>query len=351
MRFTATGRFGWWIDDLSNPDRAVRNPPNRRKKGNKQVQHHFNRSGILLVGLRRTLLIMALCSNLLTSGLGDERHSVRPGETSNDPSAQPEAFTYRQIGDKALKAYVFFPTSAGRSRPAILVFHGGAWTLGEASWMFWRAKQFAEKGMVAMCIEYRLAEPGRKPPGLTPADAVEDACAAFTWVRRQAGRFKIDPRRVAGCGWSAGGHLVAAAALLPSVHGKKIDRNSRPNALLLYSPALNMAHDDYFVSLMAGKDDPARYSPSEFISHTLPPTLIIQGEEDTIVLARDARAFRDAAVKAGARCELHVYPKVGHLLTRNLKVQYQDFDSDPADAADAHQREDDFLASLGYIHN
>ncbi len=76
---------------------------------------------------------------------------------------------------------------------------------------------------------------------------------------------------------------------------------------------------------MTGKGDPSSYSPSEFINRTLPPTLIIQGEEDTIVLTRDAIAFRDAAQKAGANCTLHVYPRVGHLLTRNLQVQYKDF--------------------------
>ena len=73
------------------------------------------------------------------------------------------------------------------------------------------------------------------------------------------------------------------------------------------------------------------------------------GEEDTIVLARDAQAFCAAADKVGARCELHVYPGVGHLLTRNLKVQYKDFDSGPTDSAEAHQREDSFLVSLGYM--
>jgi dipeptidyl aminopeptidase/acylaminoacyl peptidase len=110
-----------------------------------------------------------------------------------------------------------------------------------------------------------------------------------------------------------------------------------------------MAKDDYFMQLMAGKGDPASYSPSEFISRALPPILIIQGEEDTIVLARDARAFCAAADKMGARCELHVYSGVGHLLTRNLKIQYKDFDGDPTDAAEAHQLEDDFLVSLGYM--
>ena len=258
--------------------------------------------------------------------------------------AEPEPFAYRQIGARSLKAYVFLPKTAGKARPAILLFHGGAWKLGEAAWTFGRAKEFAEKGLVAISVEYRLSK-----AGVSPIDAVEDTCAAFTWARQQAGKLGIDPRRVAGYGMSAGGHLVAAAATLPSLNGKKIAGNSRPNALLLFSPALNMAHDNYFISLMAGKGDPSSYSPSESISRILPPTLIIQGEEDTIVLARDARAFRDAAEKAGARCELYVYPGVGHLLTRNLKVQYKDFDGDPADEADAHLREDDFLVSLGYM--
>ena len=44
-----------------------------------------------------------------------------------------------------------------------------------------------------------------------------------------------------------------------------------------------------------------------------------------------------------------VYPGVGQLLTRNLKVQYKDLDSDPVAQADAHEREDDFLMLIGYI--
>lgn len=256
----------------------------------------------------------------------------------------PEQFTYRQIGTRALKAYVFLPERTRKIRPAILLFHGGAWRLGEASWTFDRASEFASKGMVAISIEYRLSK-----GGLSPIDAVEDTCAAFMWVRKQAGKFGIDPGRVAGYGVSAGGHLVAAAATLPAVKGKKIDRCVRPNALLLFSPALNMAHDDYFKSLMKGKGNPVQYSPAEFISRSLPPTLIIQGEKDTIVRTPDAIAFRDEARKVRAQCVLHVYPRVGHLLTRNLQVQYRDFDPDPATVADAYQKENDFLLSLGYI--
>jgi len=263
------------------------------------------------------------------------------GQASN---AVSDTLTYRVVGKDSLKAYVFRPLAKSKTHPAILLFHGGAWRLGEAAWTFQRAREFAEKGMVAISIEYRLAN-----NGLSPVDGIEDACAAFAWARNHARELGIDNRRVAGYGISAGGHLVASAATLPAVNGSKIQKDSRPNAALLYSPALNLAHDKYFISIMKGKGDPASYSPAGYIRNNMPPTLIIQGEQDSIVFTSDARAFRDAAIRTGATCQLLVYPGVGHLLTRNLKIQYKDFDSDPADAADAHQREDQFLESLGYI--
>jgi acetyl esterase len=288
----------------------------------------------------RLCLALLPCLLLLSS-----TQNVR-GQAS---ATEPQTFTYRTVGTHELKAYVFLPPSgtkpAGKARPAILLFHGGAWQLGDATWMFGRAKEFAANGIVAIAIDYRLAN-----DGLTPIESVEDATQAFTWTRSQANKFGIDPQRVAGYGVSAGGHLVAAAATLPAVNGKQLTSTSRPNAMLLYSPALDMAKDPYFTRIMLGKADPALYSPSEFITRTLPPTLIIQGEKDTIVFADAATAFCKKAEAAGARCELHLYPGVGHLLTRNLKVQYKDFDSDPTDAADAHRREDDFLISLGYMH-
>lgn len=259
-------------------------------------------------------------------------------------NATPQMYVYRQAGPDTLKAYVFKPLASAKPHPAILLFHGGAWRLGDASWLFQRAKEFAEEGLVAIAVDYRLAN-----NGLSPVDGVEDACAAFAWARTHAQEFGIDVKRVAGYGVSAGGHLVACAATLPSVRGVKLSQQSRPNAMLLFSPALNMATDPYFTGLMKNKGNPADYSPSQYITKKLPPTLIIQGEKDSIVFATDAIAFKNMAVTAGAKCTLFVYPGVGHLLTRNLKIQYKDFNATPADQADAHQKEDDFLKSIGYI--
>jgi acetyl esterase/lipase len=280
--------------------------------------------------MKNYLLLFFACLGLLRTAKAD--------------GVKTDTLIYRKVGNVALKAYVFRPEPDGKRHPAILLFHGGAWRIGDATWTCGRAKEFAEKGMVAISIEYRLAN-----NGLTPIDCVEDACAAFAWAREHAKELGIDTKRVAGYGVSAGGHLVSACATLPMVNGQKVSENSRPNVMLLYSPALNMGHDPYFVSLMAGKANPVSYSPSDFITKSTAPSMIIQGEADSIVYAKDARDFRDKATQAGAKCTLYLYPGVGHLLTRNLKVQYKDFTASAEDMADAHQKEDDFLISMGYM--
>src|SRR6185295_20269024 len=219
--------------------------------------------------------------------------------TASDGDGVPPSYVYREVGDRQLRAFVELPDDAGRRRAAILLFHGGGWKIGEPAWTFERAREFARNGLVAMSIEYRLSN-----DGLSPVDAVEDACAAFAWARDQADRFGIDVRRVAGYGVSAGGHLAASAAMLPSVKGRPIGARERPNALLLFSPALNMARDGYFQGLMAGHGKPASYSPAEFVRRDLPPTLVIQGDKDSVVRTDHARAFCAAAEMAGARCSI-----------------------------------------------
>lgn len=83
-----------------------------------------------------------------------------------------------------------------------------------------------------------------------------------------------------------------------------------------------------------------------------PPIFVYMGEDDTVTPAIRARHFCAAMAKVGSRCDLHTYPKLGHLLTRNLDPRAQEtgpFDTDPAAAADARAKADRFLAELGYI--
>lgn len=260
-----------------------------------------------------------------------------------DASAQdPPAQTYRTVNGAALKAFVFPPAEkpAGPA-PAILMFHGGGWVAGAPDWVFVSAKRFAALGYVAIPIEYRLSS-----DTITPIDAFADVCDSFRWARREAARLGIDPARVAGYGVSAGGHLAGLAATVGCGSTEGAFGTGGPDALVLWSPALDLSRDGHFLRLLRGGGTAAAYSPVEHVRAKMPPVSIVHGEKDTLTPLSGAKLFCDRVVATGARCELNTYPGVGHLLTRNLANQEDDFDPDPVKRDDGVAKQLTFLREL-----
>lgn len=255
-------------------------------------------------------------------------------------AAAPHAHTYRVVDGDSLTAFVFVPAGHDRARPvpAILLFHGGGWAWGSPEWVFATAERFAGYGLVAIAVEYRLSQ-----GGTTPVDALDDVCHAFAWTRAQAAALGV-AGKVVGYGVSAGGHLVAAAATVGCGAS-----NDLPDALLLWSPALDVANDGWFGKLLPEHATASDYAPLEHIGAATPPTCIVQGAEDTLTPLSGAQAFCARLTQVGGVCELNVYEGVGHLLTRNLANQESDFDPDPEKRADGIEKHRRFLAGLGLI--
>lgn len=265
--------------------------------------------------------------------------------------AASEALSYKQAGDRALAAHVFRPEgqAPGEAAPAILLFHGGGWRWGEPAWTFPEARRFRDLGLVAVAVEYRLSV-----DGVTPGEALADACDAFAWARTHAAELGIDPARIAAYGISAGGQLAGAAAL-----GACGPERPGPALLVLWSPAVDVARDGWFQRLMGGGGEPdveaARAVSPVALAQALapdgatpPPMAVVQGEADTLTPIRGARALCEALTAAGGECALHAYPGLGHLLTRNLENQEGDFDPDPQAREDGGRRLDAFLVEHGY---
>jgi len=264
-------------------------------------------------------------------------HSDRPLAQPSEPTPSIDR-VYREIDGDSLHAYVFLPPGdrADEAASAILLFHGGGWSAGGPEWTFAAARRFAESGLVAVAVQYRLST-----GAITPIDALADVCAAFAWIRERAAEFNLTGR-VAGYGVSAGGHLVAATVTV----GCPGDTPG-PDALLLWSPALDVVRDGWFGSLLRGRATATDLSPAHHVVPATPATCIVHGERDTLTPLAGARRYCEALTALGRRCDLHVYPGVGHLLTRNLANQERDFDPDPEARADGIARQQEFLKSLG----
>lgn len=262
-----------------------------------------------------------------------------------EPPLAPRLMTYKTVAGVELKAHVFEPDRpVPGPRSAIVLFHGGGWNSGDGTWVYPSARRFANLGMVAVAIDYRLSD----EKSVTPLEAMADARDAIRWVRGQANTLRLDPKRIAAYGVSAGGHLAASAAMVPT-GGVRVDPDSAPNALVLYSPAIAIANSGWARKLLVGRAKPEEISPDQFIRSGLPPTLISQGQEDTVTPFGAAVGFMRRMRAAGNSCELRRYSGVGHLLTRNLDEQEWAFDPDPAARNDANLAEAAFLAAHGFL--
>jgi acetyl esterase/lipase len=261
--------------------------------------------------------------------------------------AAPDIRTYKTVAGTELKVHVLKPSgSATGPRPAMILLHGGGWNVGSPEWTYDRAKVYASRGMVAIGVQYRLSD----FKTITPLDAMADTRDAIRWVRSHAGELGVDPARIAVYAWSAGGHLGVSAFLFDDAPAGAV--SAAPNALVLMSPALSIASSGYVRALLAGRAEPSAISPAEHVRSGMPPVVIFNGDQDVVTTIGGARRFCDAVRGAGGRCDLHVYPGAGHLLTRKLDRESQEmgpFEPDPKDVLDATAKGDAFLVSLGYL--
>jgi acetyl esterase len=176
------------------------------------------------------------------------------------PASSPEIMVYKTVAGTKLTAHVFRPaeTSIGRARPAIVLFHGGAWSMGSPDWVYDAAKRYASFGALTVAAEYRLSD---KNTLITPIEALEDSRDVVRWMRRNASELGIDPNHIAAYGISAGGHLAASLAFFCSTDKNQI--SAVPNAILLISPAVAMGKDEYFQGLLGKRALAREYSPEE----------------------------------------------------------------------------------------
>lgn len=282
--------------------------------------------------LAAPVLALSLAVALSLAGCASLPGGGRPAV----PTAQ---LTYRVVAGDTLRASLFTATTvASPARAAVLLLHGGGWADGSPEWVFAAAREFATAGFVAIALQYRLSDSTH-----TPIDALEDVCAGIAWARAHADSLGIAPERIAGYGVSAGGHLAAATVTVGCPFAAL---NPGFNALALLSPALDVERDAHFARLLRGRASPTALSPIAQSRSPMPPTIIVQGDRDSLTPLAAAQRFCLNITMTRGQCELRVYSELGHLLTRDLSEQESRFDPDPIARADGLKRQIAFLLGL-----
>jgi acetyl esterase/lipase len=224
----------------------------------------------------------------------------------------------------------------------VLYLGGGGWASGpEYSAIGLKDTAFvpllnalAKAGYTVFAINYRTT------PVFSYPEPLADVRRAIRFVRHSANPYGIDPNRIGGFGGSAGGHLIALAALTPNTGDAgdldPINRQStRIQAMALVAAPLDFLAPDFAGPAMGAfmrMRPPAANAPESsgqvrlyrdaspitHISADDPPTLLIHGDADTQVPLRQSEAFNTALQKVNVPSKLVVVPGGDHGATFGL---------------------------------
>ena len=214
--------------------------------------------------------------------------------------------------------------------PVVLWLHGGGWFTGDRKLRPDLRRFFAERGFAMASADYRLS--GQAP---FPAQLF-DVRSAVRFLRREAGRYGLDPEAIGAWGASAGGHLAALAGLTggrPVLDGEPESGDARVQAVSDgYGPvdlaAVVAAGAESAPPQLSGANAPEarllggppaelpelaeRASPLSYVSGGAPPFHILHGTADALVPHGQSELLHDALVRAGASSELYLIDGFGH---------------------------------------
>jgi acetyl esterase len=243
---------------------------------------------------------------------------------------------YARTGNSPLRLDIHQPPGLG-PHPVIIYLHGGAFAIGSKRSHRPLAAAYAAQGYLVCNVDYRLA-----PQNPFPA-AVEDACAAWTWVLDHVREFGGDPRRVALAGESAGANLALSVVLAcctqrPEPFAEPLfRRGARPVTALLYCGFLQTSQPSRFRDMGAsalaariaedasrsylGIDaeapgaaqamaDPLCIVEQMASPSLLPAMFIAAGLGDPLV--GDSQRLETALQRLGSHCSAHYYPGETH---------------------------------------
>lgn len=231
-------------------------------------------------------------------------------------------FAQRNSGPLKLDIYRVRNSAASqetaKTRPAILVIHGGSWKSGDRKQLGLYAASLARRGYVTYAVEYRLA-----PKYPWPAQW-EDVRDAVLWIKKQADKQGIDPNRIGAVGYSAGGHL--ATMLATKGHEAADPEQPQITAAVRCVAAggapcdfTQMPLDNTFLAYWLGatrKEKPEVYvqaSPLQLVSASTSPIFFFNGSLDLMVRPNSARILSDKLVALGIDSALHMVSGAGHI--------------------------------------
>lgn len=213
---------------------------------------------------------------------------------------------------------VYYPEIEGKAKDVLVFIHGGSWDSGKKDIYWWLGRNFANKNIVEVNINYRLA------PGHQYIEMASDAAAALKWVKTNISRYGGDPERIFVMGHSAGGHLTALINSDP--HFFKEQGIDNPIRGVILNDGFGLDMHEYLLTAEKTKQTDSflktfsndqevwkKGSPLSYFDNINNPYLILVGERTYPAIQIQSRRLYDLLKGNGQPVSFEQVPKKKHI--------------------------------------
>jgi acetyl esterase/lipase len=278
----------------------------------------------------RTLALLAALSTPVLAQPAAARQSRPP-----EGAIAHRDLAYVPNGHERQRLDLYLPKD-GTNLPLIINIHGGAFKAGSKEQGV--PLEYLGQGYAVASINYRLSQHAKFPA------QIEDCKAAVRWLRTHAAEYRIDPKRFAAWGASAGGHLATMLGTTGDTQefdvGMNLDQPSRVQAVVDYfgptdflqmdahrlpdgmthDPATSPESELIGGAIQENKAKTARANPIAYVSPRDPPFLIVHGDQDPLVPHHQSELLEVALKQASVPVTFYTVVGAGHGGFKDPKV-------------------------------
>ncbi|MCP4401136.1 MAG: alpha/beta hydrolase [bacterium] len=268
--------------------------------------------------MKKVFLYSLMLSVVLASLL------INAGPVSAEAAKVLRDIEYTVYQGSSMQLDIYLPATEG-PYPLIVWLHGGAFRMGNRTWIEQGALDQVSRGYALASVSYSFSQTAQWP---VQAYQIK---AAIRWLRAHAAGYNVDPDKFIAWGMSAGGHLASIAGT--SGDEKRLEDltlgnshySSRVQAVVSwYGPSdflrMGGSHDnaDSPESELVGcpvqtcPEKTARANPVTYITPDDPPFYIMHGTGDSSVPHSQSVILYDALQQAGVTATFISLPDYVH---------------------------------------
>ena len=206
----------------------------------------------------------------------------------------------------------YYPAKKKCGNGCVVIFPGGGYRARAAHEGEGYAIFLAENGIDSFVVDYRVN------PTLFPYPLL-DARRAVRYVRANAEKYGIDPKKIAVMGSSAGGHLAALVSTYKDkIEGEGVDAldevDPMPNMQILCYPVHDInGHPGSYLNLLGDHYPQHRkVTPYHLADAKTPPMFLWHTATDKSVDINNSFRYASRLHELDVNMEMHVYPCGAH---------------------------------------